>query len=206
MRLTSELIVDAPLERTWPALLELGGPVSVDLGGEYEGAARLDDADEDEHAAGFHAQARETEGHGMATATIAARLSESEGTTRVEVETELRLTGAATPPDQEGLQRVADELLARLVERLAPAAAEAAREHSQADRSVAELARELLAAQQERERQPGARSPAPARSEPPQLVAPDPVVVAGKVAERALLVVAGVALGLAVGRLLWRRG
>ena len=36
------------------------------LGAEYEGAARLDDADEDERTAGFHAQARETAGHGLA--------------------------------------------------------------------------------------------------------------------------------------------
>jgi carbon monoxide dehydrogenase subunit G len=231
MRLTSELTVDAPLERTWPALIELGGPVRLDLGGEYRGTARLDDADEDEHEAGFHAQARETAGHGLAAATIAARLSESDGATRIAVETDLRLAGGSAQPDQEGLQRAVEELLAGLAGRLSreasapaiepgaatqPAEADSAWEHPETDRTVADLARELLAT----EGDPPPPEPI-AKPEPPPLKGSDPYppeplkrsdpsdvdvwVGAGRVAERSLLVVLGTIIGVVLGRLLWRR-
>ena len=213
MRLTSELTVDAPLERAWAAVLELGGPVRVELGAEYEGAARLDDADEDEHAAGFYAQARETAGHGLAAATIAARLSEQDGGTRIAVDTDLRLTGEPRP-EQEALQAAADDLLERVaahltrrLEQFVPelAAAEAPPDNGEAERSVADLARELLDA--ELKGSDPSRAPELTRSEPVARVGSDPsvAVVAAKVAERALLVVAGVALGLALGRGLWGR-
>jgi carbon monoxide dehydrogenase subunit G len=211
MRLTSELTLEAPLDRAWAAVLELGGPVRVTLGAEYEGAARLDDADEDERTAGFHAQARETAGHGLAAATIAARLSDADGDTRIAVDTDLRLTGEARP-DQEALQAAADELLARVaaylkqrLEETVPElpAAEPPVEHAEAERSVADLARELLGSDP-------SGSAEVTKSEPVALKGSDPSVVdgwvaAGKVAERALLVVAGVALGLALGRAFWRR-
>lgn len=211
MRLTSELTLDAPLERAWKAVLELGGPVRVDLGGQYEGAARLDDADEDERIAGFHAQARETAGHGLAAATIAARLSEDDGATRIAVDTDLRLTGDARP-QPEALQAAADELLARvaahLERRLEGTVAELPAdeppvEHAEAERSVADLARELLDAELTGSDPSG--PPAVTKSEPVALKGSDPLVVAGKVAERALLVVVGVAIGLALGRVFWRR-
>ena len=191
MRLTSELTVDAPLERTWAAVLGLGGPVRVDLGTEYQGAARLDDVDEDEHKAGFYAQARETTGHGLAAATIAAHLSEAGGATRIAVHTDMRLMGDSRP-GQEALQAAAEDLLARVgaylerrVEQTVPRlpAAEPAVEPGEAPGSDPSLARELT------------------RSEPPPLKGPDPFLA---VAERALLVVAGVAVGLALGRAVWR--
>lgn len=206
MRLTSELTIDAPLERAWAAVLDLGGPVRVELGSEYEGAARLDDADEDEHAAGFHAQGRETAGHGLAAATIAARLSQQAGGTRIAVDTDLRLTGEARP-EQEVLQAAADELLARVAaylkrrtEETVPElpVAEPPPEHGEAERSVADLARELLGSDP-------SVSPEITKSEPDALEGSDPVVVAGRVAERALLVLAGVAIGLLLGRVRSRR-
>ena len=213
MRLTSELTVDAPLERAWAAVLELGGPVGVELGTEYEGAARLDDADEDEHAAGFYAQARETAGHGLAAATIAARLSAEDGGTRVAVDTDLRLTGEARPA-QEALQAAADDLLERVaahltrrLEQFVPelAAAEAPPDNGEAERSVADLARELLDA--ELKGSDPSRAPELTRSEHVARMGSDRSVaaVAAKVAEQALFVVAGVALGLALGRGLWGR-
>jgi carbon monoxide dehydrogenase subunit G len=212
MRLTSELTVDAPLERAWAAVLELGGPVRVELETEYEGAARLDDADEDEHAAGFYAQARETAGHGLAAATIAARLSAEDGGTRIVVDTDLRLTSEARPA-REALQAAADDLLERvaayLTRRLeqsvpALAAAEAPPDNGEAERSVADLARELLDA--ELKGSDPSRAPELTRSEPVSKASdPSVAAMAAKVAERALLVVAGVALGLALGRGLWGR-
>jgi hypothetical protein len=229
MRLTSELTVDAPLERAWAAMLELGGPLRVELGAEYEGAARLDDADEDEHAAGFYAQARETAGHGLAAATIATRLSEQDGGTRIAVDTDLRLTGEPRP-EQEALQAAADGLLERVsaylqrrleqpvpelqADELVPdhgeaelsvevSAAEPPLDGAEADRSVADLARELLDA--ELEGSDPSRTPELTRSAALEGSGSSVWVAIGKVAERALLIVTGVALGLAVGRALWGR-
>jgi carbon monoxide dehydrogenase subunit G len=213
MRLTSELTVDAPLERAWAAVLELGGPVRVELGAEYEGTARLDDADEDEHAAGFYAQARETAGHGLAAAMIAARLSEEDGGTRIAVDTDLRLTGEARP-GQDALQAAADDLLERVaaylkrrLEQSVPQlpAPERPLDNGEGERSVADLTRELLDA--ELKGSDPSQAPELTRSEPAALEGSHPSVasVAGRVAERALLMVAGVALGLALGRGLWGR-
>jgi len=179
MRLTSELTVAAPLERAWPALLELGGPLSVDLGVAYAGVARLDDADDDEHAAGFHVLGREQGGNGLASATIVARAAPEGDVTRIAVDTELKLSGAAVQPGQEEAQAAADRLLAQL---------------------AAWLERPATAAQPD----PPA-VPVPSEHEPLAVKGPDALVLAGKVAERALLVVAGIALGLAIGHAVWRR-
>ena len=105
MKLTNEVVVPAPLERTWPLLLDVprmvralpgatvepGSPEGVYRGSlkvrlgpvamEYEGSARLEDVDEDEHIASFHVEGRERRGHGGAAATITNRLlPEADGT------------------------------------------------------------------------------------------------------------------------------
>ena len=93
MKLRNEVIVPAPLEQTWPLLLDVPrvvralpgatvepdsaegvyrGALKVRLGPvamEYEGVARLEDVDEDEHVATFRVEGRERRGHGGATAT-----------------------------------------------------------------------------------------------------------------------------------------
>ena len=184
MRLSTEVTVAAPLDRTWPALLELGGPLTLELGGSWEVSARLDDADEDEHAAGFHLVGHEHGGNGMAAATILARAgADGDAGTRIAFDTDLRLTGAAERPDQETAQAAADELLARLAAHLERA--------SGSDPSEAPA--------------PEGSDPSSPRCAASKPLALDLTVMAGHVAERALLVTAGLALGLAVGRLLWRR-
>jgi hypothetical protein len=183
MRLSTEVTVAAPLERAWPALLELGGPLTLELGGRWEVSARLDDVDEDEHAAGFHLVGHEHGGNGMAAATILARANGGGDATRIAFDTDVRLTGAAERPDQETAQAAADELLARLAAHL-----EGASGSDPPEAPAPEVS--------------DPSSPRRAASKP---LALDLTVMAGHVAERALLVTAGLALGLAVGRLLWRR-
>ena len=187
MRLSTEVTVAAPLERTWPALLELGGPVSLELGGRWEVSAMLDDADEDDHAAGFHLVGHEHGGSGMAAATIRARARADDhgDATRIAFETDLRLTGAERP-DQAAAQAAADELLGRVAAHL-----------ERASTPTPVVAPEEPA--------PEGSDPPPGRAASEPLALTDPVIASGQVAERALLVTAGIALGLAVGRVLWRR-
>jgi hypothetical protein len=219
MRLSTEVTVGAPLERTWPALLELGGPLTLELGGRWEVSARLDDADEDEHAAGFHVVGHEHGGSGMAAATIRARArGDDGGATRIAFETDLRLTGAAERPDQAAAQAAADELLGRMAAHLERAASPAPEPMAEAA-PVVEAAPEVGPPEPPPEvgppePPPEVGAPEPATSEPPPLKGSDPYPVPALkgsdpltigVAERALLMTAGVALGLAVGGLLWRR-
>jgi carbon monoxide dehydrogenase subunit G len=135
MKLTNEVIVPAPLERTWPLLLDVPrvvralpgasvepdaaegvyrGTLKVRLGPvamEYEGIARLTEVDEDEHAASFHVEGRERRGHGGATATIVNRLHPTDGGTRLVVETDLAVTGRAAQLGRGLMEDVAGTLL-----------------------------------------------------------------------------------------------
>ena len=103
MQLRNEAVVGAPLDETWRAILDVPrvaralpgatiepegveggfrGALKVRLGPvtmQYEGVARLLDADEDDHVATFHLQGRESRGQGGATATIVNRLSAEDG-------------------------------------------------------------------------------------------------------------------------------
>jgi uncharacterized protein len=137
MKLTNEVIVPAPLERTWSLLLDVPrvvralpgatvesdgaegvyrGALKVRLGPvamEYEGTARLQDVDEDEHVASFRVEGRERRGQGGATATITNRLVPAEGGTRLIVETDLSVTGRAAQLGRGLMEDVAGHLLQR---------------------------------------------------------------------------------------------
>jgi carbon monoxide dehydrogenase subunit G len=146
MKLTNEVVVPAPLESTWSLLLDVPrvvralpgatvepeaaegayrgalkvrlGPVAV----EYDGVARLEDVDEDEHAATFRIEGRERRGHGGATATIVNRLLPDENGTRLVVETDLAVTGRAAQLGRGLMEDVAGSLLGQFaagLERLA---------------------------------------------------------------------------------------
>ena len=166
MKLTNEVVVGAPLERTWAALLDVPrvaralpgaaiepdsaegsyrgtlkvrlGPVTV----EYEGVATLVDVDEDEHAASFHLQGREARGQGGATATITNRLFPDDGATRVVVETELAVTGRAAQLGRGLMEDVAARMLEQFASRLerevlaAPEAAELAARATPAEEAL----------------------------------------------------------------------
>jgi uncharacterized protein len=117
LRLENEFVVQAPIETTWKALLDLeqvagclpgatieagaeretyDGSMRVKLGPvslSYKGTARLELVDDDTHTAVFAVQGKEARGQGSANATIRNRLVAADGATRVLVETELSVTG-----------------------------------------------------------------------------------------------------------------
>jgi uncharacterized protein len=135
MKLTNEVVVPAPLERTWSLLLDVPrvvralpgatvepdaaegayrgalkvrlGPVAV----EYEGVARLEDVDEDEHAATLRIEGRERGGHGGASATIVNRLLPDDEGTRLVVESDIAVTGRAAQLGRGLMEDVAGSLL-----------------------------------------------------------------------------------------------
>lgn len=65
------------------------GPMRV----EYRGTATLSEVDEESHTAVIALQAREARGQGSAVATVRNTLHEVDGGTRVEAETDLKITG-----------------------------------------------------------------------------------------------------------------
>jgi carbon monoxide dehydrogenase subunit G len=162
MKLKNEVLVPAPLEQTWPLLLDVPrmvralpgatvepdgaegvyrGALKVRLGPiamEYEGVARLEDVDEDEHVATFRIEGRERRGHGGATATITNRLLPAEGGTRLVVETDLSVTGRAAQFGRGLMEDVAGHLLQRFARGL-EAAVLGAEEVAPARPAAAEL-------------------------------------------------------------------
>jgi uncharacterized protein len=135
VRLENEFTVGAPRERVWAALLDVPrvvralpgataepageaglyrGGITVRLGPvsmRYEGTARLQEADEDEHVAVFRVQGRETRGQGSASATISNSVQAVDGATRVRVETELNVSGRAAQLGRGLLEDVSARLL-----------------------------------------------------------------------------------------------
>ena len=197
MKLTNEFVVAAPLERTWPALLDVPrvaralpgatidpepadgayrGTMKVKLGAvtaDYAGTAMIQDVDEDERAASFRVEARERSGQGSAAATIRTRLAPDDGRTRVSIETDLEVTGRQAQLGQGMMQDVARGVLDRFAEGL------------ERELSGSADARPTDAASEEALDLGGA--------------------VLGPLRERALVFAAGLVLGLVVGRVVSRR-
>jgi carbon monoxide dehydrogenase subunit G len=143
MKLKNEVVIGAPLAEAWRALLDVprvaralpGASIEPDavegayrgrlkvrvgpVGLEYEGIARLLDADEDDHVVSYHVEGREVRGAGGgAAATITNRLEAIDGTTRVVVETDLAVTGRAAQFGRGLMEDVAGRLLGEFAARL----------------------------------------------------------------------------------------
>jgi len=133
--LHNEFTVDAPVEATWAALLDVpavggclpgaviepdgedgsfAGRMKVKLGpvvSEYAGAARLTDVDEQARTMVYEVSGREARGHGSASATISGRLLDQGASTRVVVDTDLSVTGRPAQFGRGIMQDVAGAML-----------------------------------------------------------------------------------------------
>jgi len=142
MRLRNEFVVGVPLERTWDTLLDVArvaralpgatiepeaeggawrGRMKVKLGPlntEYNGTARVQDADEDDRVMSFRVEGRELRGQGSAAATITARLARAEGGTRVVVETDMQIAGRQAQLGRGLMEDVAGAILGQFAGRL----------------------------------------------------------------------------------------
>ena len=118
MKLENEFTVDAPVDEAWNVMLDLErvtpclpgaalteqegdeyrGKMTVRLGPvkqEYNGTVKIEEADESSHRAVLKANGKDARGQGTASANITSTLHEENGSTRVKVETDMRLTGRA---------------------------------------------------------------------------------------------------------------
>lgn len=142
MRISNAFTVAAPVARTWELLLDVPrvaralpgatiepggadgawrGTMKVRIGpvtAEYAGLARLEDVDEDQRVASFHVQGREARGQGTAAATITSRLAPDGAGTRVEVQTELQVTGRQAQIGRGIMEDVAGAILGEFATRL----------------------------------------------------------------------------------------
>jgi carbon monoxide dehydrogenase subunit G len=117
MRLEQAFEVEAPIADVWAALIDVErvapclpgaeiteaaddgtyrGTFEVKLGptsASYRGTLEMESVDEAAHVATMKASGQDKRGQGTAKATIASRLSEANGATRVAVETDFTITG-----------------------------------------------------------------------------------------------------------------
>jgi carbon monoxide dehydrogenase subunit G len=136
MKIQNEFTVDAPVQQAWEAILDLErvapclpgasieeasgdeyqGTMAVKLGpisARYRGTVRVEEADEENHRAVLRADGKETRGQGSASATITSTMNEENGSTKVEVETDVQVTGRVAQFGRGIMQDVAAELIDR---------------------------------------------------------------------------------------------
>ncbi|MGH2685557.1 MAG: SRPBCC family protein [Actinomycetota bacterium] len=139
MELTNEFTVGLPVDEAWGVLTdveriapcmpgaqlqeidgdEYRGVVKVKVGpitAQYKGKASFLEQDESAHRAVLKAEGRETRGQGNASATITATLNDDGDGTRVQVVTDLTVTGRVAQFGRGVLADVSAKLLGQFVE------------------------------------------------------------------------------------------
>ncbi len=136
MKLEQSFDVEAPVAAVWSALIDVQrvatclpgaeiteagedrtyrGTFKAKLGpttAEYRGTIRMQQLDEAGHVATLRAEGSDKRGQGGAKATIVSRLTEQEGGTRVDVDTDFSITGRLAGFGRSGMiQDVSNRLL-----------------------------------------------------------------------------------------------
>jgi carbon monoxide dehydrogenase subunit G len=141
MQIDNSFRVDVPVDEAWTVLLDLEriapclpgaqlqeiqgeeyrGVVKVKVGpitAQYKGTAQLESVDDGAHTAILVASGRDTRGQGNASATIKIVLQADDGGTRVDVDTDLSITGKVAQFGRGVMADVSEKLLAQFVENL----------------------------------------------------------------------------------------
>lgn len=142
MEINDSFRVSRPLDETWKTLLdieriapalpgaelqeveddEFRGVVKVKVGpitAQYKGTATLGEVDEANRTLRIDAAGRDSRGQGNAKATIAVAMREEGDGTRVEIDTDLQITGKVAQFARGGvLQEVSQKLLGQFAENL----------------------------------------------------------------------------------------
>ena len=135
MKINNEFTVSAPVEQAWDVMLDIeriapclpGAAIQGEKGdGEYEGTMKVkigpitanykgtvkfEEVDEGSRRAVLDATGRDARGQGTASATIVSTLQEEDGNTKVQVETDMKLTGRAAQFGRGIAQDVATKML-----------------------------------------------------------------------------------------------
>src|SRR4051794_15076103 len=141
MEITDSFRVSTPIDQTWNVLLDLEriapcmpgaqlqevegdeyrGIVKVKVGpitAQYKGAARIAEVDAPNRRVVLDASGRDTRGQGNAKATIVVQMAEEGGGTKVDVNTDLQITGKVAQFGRGVLVDVSTKLLGQFVESL----------------------------------------------------------------------------------------
>jgi carbon monoxide dehydrogenase subunit G len=141
MEIADSFRVSTPIADTWKVLLDIEGiapclpgaqlqeidgndykgVVKVKVGpitAQYKGTATLTEADEATHRIVLDASGRDTRGQGNAKAQIVVTMNEDDGGTRVDVVTDLAITGKVAQFGRGVLDDVSAKLLRQFVENL----------------------------------------------------------------------------------------
>lgn len=142
MKIQNDFTVEAPVEQAWETMLDLQriapclpgasleegngdgdehkGTMTVKLGPvtqKYNGTVKIQEADESAHRAVLQADGKDARGQGTAAATIVSTLEDDgNGSTRVRVETDMRLTGRAAQFGRGMQQEVATKIINQFAE------------------------------------------------------------------------------------------
>ena len=141
MKINNEFTVGVPVQQAWDVMLDLeriapclpGAAIREDKGdGEYEGTMKVkigpitanykgtvkfEETDEENHRAVLNAAGRDARGQGTASATIVSSLQEEgDSSTRVKVETDMKLTGRAAQFGRGIAQDVATKMLTQFAD------------------------------------------------------------------------------------------
>jgi len=141
MKINSEFTVGVPIQQAWDVMLDLqkiapclpgaaiqeekadgeyDGTMKVKIGpitANYKGTVKVEEADEENHRAVLQATGRDARGQGTASATIVSTLQEEGGDgTKVNVETDMKLTGRAAQFGRGIAQDVATKMLNQFAE------------------------------------------------------------------------------------------
>lgn len=135
MKIDYEFTVGVPVDQAWSRMLDLekiapclpgaalqeegedgeyAGTIKVEIGPiavSYKGTIKFEETDETDHRAVLQATGREARGQGTASATIVSTLREEGDGTRVNVETDLMLTGRVAQFGRGLAQDVAKRML-----------------------------------------------------------------------------------------------
>jgi carbon monoxide dehydrogenase subunit G len=141
MKIANEFTVSVPIEDAWDLLTDLEqvvplmpgaqltgqdgddvlGKVKVKVGpvtSEFSGKVHFVEQNRDEHRAVIDAKGKEARGTGNAAATVTAQLHDTGDTTRVTVDTDLKIVGKLAQFGSGMLQQVSAKLLGQFVESL----------------------------------------------------------------------------------------
>jgi carbon monoxide dehydrogenase subunit G len=139
MEINDSFRVSTPIEATWKVMLDIEGIapclpgaqlqeiegdeyrgiVKVKVGpitAQYKGTARLAEVDEANHRLVIDASGRDTRGQGNAKATIVVTMTPEGGGTKVEVATDLSITGKVAQFGRGVLADVSSKLMGQFVE------------------------------------------------------------------------------------------
>jgi len=133
--------VDVPVAEAWKVLLDLEriapclpgaqltevdgdeyrGTVKIKVGpitAQYKGVAKIETADEATHTVVLQAEGRDTRGQGNASATVTATLVGDGGTTTVNIDTDLNITGKVAQFGRGVMADVSSKLLGQFADNL----------------------------------------------------------------------------------------